>query len=90
LPRLSFTPGISHRWQWYSLKKKSWLTKSVVTFAVNGGRDGGYRGYTIKRSPAEGQWRVDITTIDNRLIGRVNFTLAYQGTPPSLVTKLLH
>jgi hypothetical protein len=81
---------ISHRWQWYSTKKKSWLTRSVVTFAVNGGRDGGYRGYTVKRNPLDGQWRVDITTVDNRLIGRVNFTLAYQDVPPPLVTKLLH
>lgn len=82
--------SISHRWQWYSAKKKAWLTRSVVTFAVNGGRDGGYRGYTIKRNPAEGEWRVDITTIDNRLIGRVAFTLSYQDPAPPLETRLIH
>lgn len=81
---------ISHRWQWYSVKKKAWLTRSVVTFAVNGGRDGGYRGYTVKRNPAEGDWRVDITTIDNRLVGRVSFTLAYQNPPPQLETRVIH
>jgi hypothetical protein len=81
---------ISHRWQWYSAKKKAWLTRSVVTFAVNGGRDGGYRGYTVKRNPAEGDWRVDITTVDNRLIGRVAFTLAYQDKPPPLETRVIH
>jgi hypothetical protein len=81
---------ISHRWLWYSPKKKAWLTRSVVQFAVNGGRDGGYRGYTIKRNPAEGEWRVDITTSDSRLIGRVSFTLAYGDLPPPLVTRVIH
>ncbi len=81
---------ISHRWQWYSPVKKSWLTKSVVTFGVNGGRDGGYRGYTVKRYPSEGAWRVDITTSDHRLIGRVSFKLQYLDPPPALVTRVIH
>jgi hypothetical protein len=82
--------NITHKWQWYSPAKKAWLTKSVVTFPVNGGRDGGYRGYTIKRNAAEGDWRVDILTDDKRLIGRVKFALVYQDPPPALVTTVLH
>ena len=36
-----------------------------------GGRDGGYRGYTTKSTPAAGRWRVNIETSDGLLIGRV-------------------
>jgi hypothetical protein len=81
---------ITHRWQWYSPVKKAWLTRSVNTFPVNGGRDGGYRAYTKKTNPAEGAWRVDITTVDGRLIGRVAFNLVYQNPPPALVTRTIH
>jgi hypothetical protein len=81
--------NISHRWQWYSPKKRAWLNRGVITFGMNGGREDGFRNYTIKRNPVPGDWRVDITTDDGRLIGRVRFALAYQDPPPALVTRAI-
>lgn len=69
------TTQISHRWEWYSPVARKWLDRGRVTFTVTGGRDGGYRGYSVKRNPAPGDWRVDIETSDGRLIGRIRFTL---------------
>ncbi len=46
-----------------------------VSFPINGGRDGGYRGYTIKRNPIAGEWRVDFATADGHLLGRERFTV---------------
>jgi hypothetical protein len=80
---------ITHRWQWYSPVKKGWLTRSAVSFAVNGGRDGGYRNYTVKRNAAAGDWRVDILTTDGRTIARENFAVQYMNPPPALVTRVL-
>jgi hypothetical protein len=73
---------IVHSWQYYDPAKKVWVPKSVVSFPITGGRDGGYRGYTIKSKPVAGDWRVDIDTIDGHLIGRVSFVVD-TTTPPT-------
>ena len=54
---------------------------SIVSYPINGGRDGGYRGYTIKSNPGPGEWRVDISTADGHLLGRVRFSV--DQTPPT-------
>ena len=41
--------------------------------AISGGREGGYRGYTIKQRVMPGDWRVDAETAEGRIIGRVSF-----------------
>jgi hypothetical protein len=66
---------ITHRWLWYDPRRERWTTQSVVTYPINGGREGGYRGYTIKSHPKPGDWRVDIDTADGRLIGRLRFVV---------------
>ena len=54
---------------------------STVTYPINGGRDGGYRGYTIKSHPDAGEWRVDFATADGHLLGRERFNV--EQTPPA-------
>lgn len=73
---------IMHRWRRYDPKTGHWILMSTVTFAINGGRDGGYRGYTIKHNVQPGDWRVDINTIDGHLIGRITFKVDQAQTPP--------
>ncbi|MDE2072457.1 MAG: DUF2914 domain-containing protein [Alphaproteobacteria bacterium] len=68
---------ISHRWEWYSEKSGRWLPRGTISFTVNGGRNGGYRGYTIKHDPADGDWRVDIETRGGNLIGRIRFRVEH-------------
>jgi hypothetical protein len=70
---IALNTQIQHRWEWYSPKRKKWLFRGAVAFHVTGGRNGGYRGYTLKHNPAPGEWRVDIATMDGHLIGRVRF-----------------
>ena len=66
--------------QHYDDKRKRWVKVSTVTYPINGGRDGGYRGYTIKRNPAAGEWRVDFATSEGHLLGRERFNV--EQTPP--------
>ena len=54
-----------------------------------GGRDGGYRGYSVKGNPQAGDWRVDIETIDGRLVGRIRFTVIAAATLQGTVVKIL-
>jgi len=76
-----------HRWQIYS-KKHGWQTQSNIGFEVNGGRDGGYRGYTFKQNISAGEWRVLVETENGNTIAMHNFTLKEgQEAPQTIVFK---
>jgi hypothetical protein len=64
---------IKHEWQYYDPAWKAWIDVSEVSFPIQGGRDGGYRGYTLQDATRPGEWRVSVKTADDRLIGRVSF-----------------
>jgi hypothetical protein len=80
---------VSHVWQWYDPVRKHWETQSIVSFAINGGREGGYRAYSIKRKPKAGEWRVNVESIDHRLIARVKFLVEQVAAPVPTVTQTL-
>ena len=81
---------IVHRWQWYNPVSKRWEGQGNVGFTVRGGRDEGYRGYTIKSRPKAGEWRVDVATGDGRPMGRVRFTVAFVDAPVPLQKETLN
>ena len=81
---------IVHVWQWYDPVAKTWVTKSSLAFPINGGRDGGYRGYSAKTNPDAGMWRVDVETGDGHLIGRLRFTVVPVSLPPAETTETLN
>ncbi len=70
---------IYHRWQYRvvtpgrSSGTGNFSTTDRIPIRISGGREGGYRGYTIKQHVPPGEWRVDIETEDGRVIGRVRF-----------------
>lgn len=66
---------IYHHWQFFSEAGDEWKTTDRLSYKITGGRDGGYRGYTLKRNIREGRWRVDVETDDGLLLGRVPFNL---------------
>lgn len=78
---IRLTTRITHRWEWYDQNRGRWLAQSVVSFPISGGRDGGYRAYTIKSHPRPGDWRVDIESEDGRLIGRMRFNVVAVPSP---------
>jgi hypothetical protein len=55
---------------------------------VSGGREGGYRGSTVKQRVAPGDWRVDLETAHGQIIGRVSFRVEEAGaeSPAEFVT----
>lgn len=73
---------IRHQWQYFDPAADRWVTKSDVRFTIHGGRDGGFRGYSEKRDPEAGSWRVNVLTAQGQIIGRTGFTvIAASGTP---------
>ncbi|HET8574889.1 MAG TPA: DUF2914 domain-containing protein [Candidatus Paceibacterota bacterium] len=75
---------IFHVWQHYDEQKKTWTTTDRIAFQMTGGREDGYRGYTMKSSVAPGQWRVNVVTQNDSLIGRVSFHVDRTEVPVSL------
>lgn len=87
-----FAPGkistdIFHRWEYYDEKNNSWRTTDRLSFAIIGGRDGGYRGYTQKSAVYPGSWRVGIENSRGQLLGRIYFEIA-EGNASELKTEI--
>ena len=67
----SLTKKIAHKWQYYSEQREEWLVTDRSVYQLSGGRDGGYRGYTFKKNMQEGEWRIDIVTDEDLILGRL-------------------
>jgi hypothetical protein len=75
---------IIHEWQQKNADG-DWVTRDRLGYAIVGGRDGGYRGYTLKRKLAPGEWRVEVKTVGGRLLGRIPFeVVAVKQSPPQI------
>jgi len=85
----ALTTTVVHRWQRYSPEEKQWITRAVITYPIVGGRDGGYRGYSTVRVGEAGEWRVNVETIDGRLIARLPFTAVVVTVSPLQQTVTL-
>lgn len=67
---------IYHRWQYRpngSRAKREFSTTDRIPITISGGREEGYRGYTVKQRVVPGEWRVDVETEEGRIIGRITF-----------------
>ncbi|HYC58645.1 MAG TPA: DUF2914 domain-containing protein [Thermoanaerobaculia bacterium] len=63
---------IRHRWARVN-RDGEWVTMDVRPFAITGGREGGYRGYTLKQNVIPGRWRVTAESESGATIGFVEF-----------------
>ena len=77
---------IYHQWEFYDDDKNKWIEKSRPGFAISGGREKGYRGFSQKSALKEGSWRVIIQTKGKRVLGKIKFKLKTQSTPPNTNT----
>ena len=89
-----FAPGslgapIVHQWEKYNDATKKWESEARVSFPINGGRAGGYRGYSIENNITPGSWRCNVETQGGELIGRISFTATETGVTPVLSTTTL-
>lgn len=69
------TTTIFHEWQRYDEDTHTWVTMQRVQYPLQGGRDGGYRGYSLRENVEAGTWRVNVRTADGQLIGRIAFVV---------------
>ncbi len=77
---------IIHNWQ-YRDEKGRWIPSSKISFPITGGRDGGYRGFSIRNNLAPGIWRVDVKTKKGQIIGRKVFKIIFIDNDQKLIAK---
>ena len=80
---------VFHEWQYFDVMKNEWVTTDRLLFQVVGGRDGGYRGYSVKGNIFAGEWRVNVVTERGQSLGRTNFTVLETLAPLMRETKIL-
>ncbi len=73
--------SIFHRWKRYNPETGKWEVTDDIGFEVAGGRDRGYRGYTYKNNLREGQWKVDVITEEELVLGVVDFVIKNTSEP---------
>lgn len=69
------TTEIFHHWSRFNELIGQWQKTDTFSYQIAGGRDGGYRGYSIKKGLSVGKWRVEVTTARQQLIGRIDFKI---------------
>lgn len=79
---------IFHSWEFYDEEEGAWVERSRISYPILGGRDGGYRGYTLISSHEPGRWRCKVETGRGQVLGREYFTITREGEPAPLVTRV--
>ena len=79
---------IYHTWEYYDEDKKSWIEYLRTSYGISGGRDGGYRGYTLVRNFNDGQWRCSVETERGQVLGREKFEVDSKNPPSELKTRI--
>ncbi len=71
---------VYHEWQHFDETSNSWVTLQTVQYPIQGGRDGGFRGYSARPDPEAGAWRVNVVTSYGQIIGRISFSIVDVAT----------
>lgn len=58
--------------RWLLRGPQGWQKVDLIPISVSGGREDGFRGYTVKSNYQPGEYRVQIETTDGREVGRIS------------------
>lgn len=72
--------SVQHEWKWYEAETETWNTTDIIDYEVIGGRSGGYRGFTFKENIWPGPWRIDVTTNEGMVLGKIEFQIIRDST----------
>ncbi|MEI7777527.1 MAG: DUF2914 domain-containing protein [bacterium] len=81
---------ITHQWQYYDETEKKWVDSGKIDLPIVGGRDGGYRTYSLRSDLADGYWRVNALTETGQSVGRISFKVESSSSEPVLESKTIN
>lgn len=79
---------IVHEWQYYDEDTKVWTTSTSISLPLIGGREGGFRTYSLTYNIFPGYWRVNVKTPAGQVIGRIRFMAQEASSSPSLYSGM--
>ncbi len=82
------TTPLFYVWSYFDETDEKWVTTDRISFPIVGGREEGYRGYSVKEGIFPSKWRVDIETFRKQRVGRVEFSVVEKGPLPKLITEI--
>lgn len=77
--------NVIHEWQYFDKTNGKWITDMRVNLSLIGGREGGFRTYSMRSNLNPGKWRVNIKTEQDQIIGRLRFNLVSSYVLPVLI-----
>jgi hypothetical protein len=84
----AFSTSVVHVWQKRDMRGH-WQTEATIAFSLSGGREQGYRGYSLKNDPEPGEWRILVQTLSGQTIGTIRFTLVNVEALPEMESATL-
>jgi hypothetical protein len=78
---------IYHSWDYYDAEKEKWVEYARLSYVISGGRDEGYRGYTLVENYRDGKWRCSVETKRGQVLGREDFIVDSSQPAGQLVTR---
>lgn len=79
---------IYHKWESYNEDSGEWVEHTRLSYAIAGGRDKGFRGYTLIQNYTDGKWRCTVETGRGQILGREVFIVDSQNPPRETVTRI--
>lgn len=61
--------------RWLLRNGRSWEKVDLIPISISGGRNDGFRGYTVKSNYQPGEYRIQIETTDGREVGRISMEI---------------
>lgn len=77
---------IIHEWSRFDESRDRWVVESRLQYPIFGGRETGFRGYSLKNNVVPGKWKVSIKTKHGQVLGRVKFTVVPSTDKPPVRT----
>lgn len=79
---------VVHEWQYYDESSKEWKTSTSISLPLVGGREGGFRTYSLTYNIFPGYWRVSVETLTGQVIGRIRFKAQEVFSSPFLYSGI--
>lgn len=79
---------IYHHWYFRPNDARPFMHADRIPLKISGGREGGYRAYSLKQRLDSGEWRVDVESQDGRIIGRVSVQVVSPAETLPILTSI--
>lgn len=81
--------SIYHSWEYYDETNVSWTQTDRIQIPISGGREDGFRGFSMKENLWPGKWRVIIETERGQRLGQIRFKIKDNDKVYQLETEQL-